>query len=257
MAAISLAGAAAWRRPPAAAFADSRRSRIERKDGQTPSLKNAVTFAHAAPAFIRRPPAPSSAFLKRCRQGQPPEKCGNAGHRELFCDSQCARFAPQAGIRFVRFINMSRHTHLELLIAELRKRGALVDGVAGAAKRIAVGFAYPRLYLELIERHSFKAFDVAGVRIHSNLRGEEENLEELLRDKILTQALCKAGFSPFGRPSTGNYDRVCFDMRRGGRPVDVPVVVMDHEAILSHNRSPKPRPLATGLIQLIGVGIRK
>jgi hypothetical protein len=154
-------------------------------------------------------------------------------------------------------INMNRHTQLELLIMEIRKRGALVDGLAGAARRVAVGCAYPRLFLELLEHHSFKAFDAGGVRIHSNLRGEEENLEELLSDKILTQALCEAGFSPFGRPSTGNYDRICFDMRRGGRLADAPVVVMDHEFILSHNRIPKARPLTVGLMQLFEVAKTK
>jgi len=141
-----------------------------------------------------------------------------------------------------------------LLIAEIQKRGALLDEVAGAAERVAVGIDYPRLFLELVEHHSFVSFDIGGVRMHSNLRGEEENLEELWSDKILTQALCEAGFSPFGRPSTGSWDRVCFDLRRGGRPVDAPVVVMDHEAILSFNRIPKPRPLTGGLMQLFELG---
>lgn len=149
---------------------------------------------------------------------------------------------------------MNKRTQLESLIAEIQKRRALVDEIAGAAERIAVRFVYPRLYLELVEHHSFVAFDIGGVRIHSNLRGKEENLEELWADKILTHALCEAGFSPFGRPSAGNYDRVCFDMRRRGGPVDAPVVVMDHEAILSHNRIPKPRPMTGGLMQLFDLG---
>lgn len=99
-------------------------------------------------------------------------------------------------------------------------------------------------------RSSRFAFDVGGVRIHSNLRGEEDNLEELVSDKVLTEAVCKAGFSPFGRPSGGGYDRVCFDLRKGGRPMDAPVVVLDHESILSGNRIPKPRTLASGLNEI-------
>jgi hypothetical protein len=31
-----------------------------------------------------------------------------------------------------------------------------------------------------LTRHSFVAFEVAGVRIYSNIRGEEESLENLL-----------------------------------------------------------------------------
>ena len=140
------------------------------------------------------------------------------------------------------------------MIAEIQKRGALVDDVAGAAERITVGFVYPRLFMELVEHHSFVAFDIGGVRMHSNLRGEKENLEELWGDQILTQSLCKAGFLPFGRPSTGSYDRVCFDMRQGGRPVDAPVVGMDHEAFLSNNRIPEPSRLTAGLMQLFELG---
>lgn len=139
---------------------------------------------------------------------------------------------------------------IEFLIAEIERRHALFDDVADAAARIIVGFPYPRLFSELIEHHSFTAFDVGGVRIHSNLRDEEDNLEDLLSDKILTEALCSAGFSPFGRPSDWSYDRVCFDLREGGRPIDAPVVVMAHEAILSLNKIPKPRMLVSGLIEL-------
>jgi hypothetical protein len=155
---------------------------------------------------------------------------------------------------YVIDMNRHRHTQFELVIAEFQKWGALVDDVADPASRIAVGFAYPRLFMELVEHHSFVAFDIGGVRLYSNLPGEKENLEELWGDKILTQALCKAGFLPYGRPSTGSYDRVCFDMRRGGRPMDAPVVEMDHEAILNHNRIPEPSPLAVGLMQLFELG---
>jgi hypothetical protein len=144
---------------------------------------------------------------------------------------------------------MSEHKEIKLLLAEIKKRDALIDEVADPTARIVVGFPYPRLFSELVEHHSFIAFDIGGVRIHSNLRGEEDNLEELLSDKILTEAACNAGFFPFGRPS-GGYDRVCFDLRNGGRPMDAPVVVLDHEAILSHNKLPKPRTLVSGLKEL-------
>ena len=145
---------------------------------------------------------------------------------------------------------MSTHKEIELLLAEIQKRHALLDDVADAADRIVVGFPYPRLFSDLLEHHSFITFDIGGVRIHSNLRGEEDNLEDLLSDKFLTEAICNAGFSPFGRPSGGDYDRVCFDLRKGGRPMDAPIVVLDHEAILSRKKILKPRTLASGLTEL-------
>ncbi len=152
---------------------------------------------------------------------------------------------------------MSAHKEIELLLAAIKKRHALFDDVADATQRIVVRFPYPRLFLELLEHHSFIAFDIGGVRIHSNLRGEEDNLEDLSSDKFLTEAVCNAGFSPFGRPSGGSYDRVCFDLRNGDRPMDAPVVVLDHEAVLSRNRFPKPRTVVGGLIELFRSSERK
>jgi len=113
---------------------------------------------------------------------------------------------------------------------------------------------YPKLFSELIRCHSFTAFEVGGLTICSNLQGEECSLAALLRDETLTRALCEAGFAPFGRPSTGSYDRVCFDMRGTSRALDAPVVLMDHEAILSFGSIPQPRVIADGLLQLFEPG---
>jgi len=125
-----------------------------------------------------------------------------------------------------------------------------MDEVVRDKERLSVSLPYPRLFAELLAGHSFVAFEVAGVRIHSNLRGEEDNLEDLLADKLLTVTLVEAGFLPFGRPDTGDYDRVCFDMRDRKQSLDAPVVQMDHEAILSFNQIPRPRQLADGIVQL-------
>ena len=101
------------------------------------------------------------------------------------------------------------------------------------------------------------AFDVAGVRIHGNLPLEEDSLRELLADEALTTALMLAGFSPFGRLSRGAYDRVCFDMRGRTRPFDAPVVLMEHEAILSRGVVPSPRLVAGGLLELLDSATRE
>ena len=127
-----------------------------------------------------------------------------------------------------------------------------MDGATSASDRVLPDLPYPRLFAELVERHAFVAFDVGRVRVCGNVRGEENSLEELLADKAMTQALCGAGFLPFGRPASGAYDRVCFDMRGREHAADAPDVLMDHEAILSFNRIPKPKRLADGLMALLG-----
>lgn len=144
---------------------------------------------------------------------------------------------------------MKLHTQLEQLVSEIKRHGALMDDVVEATARISIAVPYPPLFSSLLKNHSFAAFDLGDVRIFSNIHEEEDNLEDLLHDKNLTDALVGAGFSPFGRPVTGSYDRVCFDMRKATR--QPPVVLMDHEAILSNNRIPKPVRLAESLMKLL------
>ena len=127
-----------------------------------------------------------------------------------------------------------------------------MDEVVDAAARFSTQLKYPRVFQEFVERHAFVAFEVGGIRVYGNVQGEEDSLEDLMEDKILTRDLVNAGFLPFGRPSTGSYDRVCFDTRATHRPMhDAPVVLMDHESILSKNRIPKPKWIADGLIDLV------
>lgn len=129
-----------------------------------------------------------------------------------------------------------------------------MDDATDAPERLHPDLPYPRLFAELIERHTFVAFDVGRVRVYSNAYGEEDSLEELLADTILTEALMRAGFLPFARPATGSYDRVCFDVRGRHGAFDAPIVLLDHEAILSFDRIPKPEHLADGLLELLENG---
>jgi len=93
---------------------------------------------------------------------------------------------------------------VDYLAGEIAQRGALMDNLVGAGERYIPLLPYPRSFAELLDRHLFVAFDVAGVRVHGNVKGEEAGLEELLADRILTRALVEAGFAPFGRPTTGS-----------------------------------------------------
>lgn len=152
---------------------------------------------------------------------------------------------------------MTTLASMDRLVGVARLRGALVDEVAGAADTVTTPLQYPRVFREFLVRHSFVAFDLGGVRVYSNVQGEEDGLADLLADKILTRELVNAGFLPFGRPATGSYDRVCFDVRTAQDPDDAPIVLMDHEAILSNNRIPKPKWISDGLMELVDLESRK
>jgi hypothetical protein len=57
----------------------------------------------------------------------------------------------------------------------------------------------------------------------------------IFNDKHLFPTLHKHGYLQFGLPHEGNYDPVCFDMRRPARD-DAPIVQLDHEGILIRSR---------------------
>lgn len=145
---------------------------------------------------------------------------------------------------------------VQRLVALARFRGALMDDVAGAVERFVPRVPYPSVFQEFVERHVFVAFDVGEICIYSNIQGEEDDLARLFADKLLTRELVGAGFLPFGRPTTGDYDRICFDVRDVRDPQDAPVVRMDHEAILSKGRVPRPSRLADGLMNLVDLELQ-
>lgn len=125
------------------------------------------------------------------------------------------------------------------------------DFDGAAARRTRPDLPYPGLFAELLGTHMFAAFDIGAVRVCGNIQGEDDSLDDLLSDTILTSALTAAGFLPFGRPITGSYDRMCFDVRARARAYDAPVVLMHHEAVLTRGRIPKPEHWADGLFSLL------
>ncbi len=58
-----------------------------------------------------------------------------------------------------------------------------------------------------------------------------ELCDRAFKDSGLTPTLHKNGFLQFGLPYEGNYDPICFDMKRL-KHNDAPIVQLDHEQIL-------------------------
>ena len=140
--------------------------------------------------------------------------------------------------------------NIDMLVDEARRQDALMDGIVEESERILIKFKYPQIFRAFIEKHLFTAFEIGPVTIFSNIRHEEHNIEDLLSDDYLVPPLVDAGLLPFGRPSTGSYDPVCFDVRGRDNSSDAPIVQIDHESILSWNKVPKPVVLAPGLSEL-------
>jgi hypothetical protein len=96
---------------------------------------------------------------------------------------------------------------------------------------------FPQLYLSWICRYRFAEFEVGPIRFFANTRQSifHELSTCIFQDQHMSPALLEQGLLQFGQPDTAIYDPVCFDMKRATR-ADAPIVVIDHEDILSRNR---------------------
>lgn len=55
-------------------------------------------------------------------------------------------------------------------------------------------------------------------------------------DPGLANPLSQQGYLQIGRPATGSYDPVCFAFRSDGKKRGIPLVWLDHESLLNHQR---------------------
>ena len=95
----------------------------------------------------------------------------------------------------------------------------------------------PRSFSSLVNRYSFPVFEFSGVVFFSNSGTDDEDdlVIAPFRDKHLGAAVAN-GFVQIGRPDTGSYDLVCFNTRGRRRGGEYPIVVLDHEPLLQHDR---------------------
>ena len=95
----------------------------------------------------------------------------------------------------------------------------------------------PRLFERLLLMYRWPPAELGPFRLFSNppSPGLEGFARQPLRDRHLAETLLPARYVQFGRGPYGDYDPVCFDLRRGtGR--DCPIVRIDHEEILCNGR---------------------
>lgn len=114
----------------------------------------------------------------------------------------------------------------------------------------------PRSYKSLISRFLFPAFDVGPVRLFANTGAgvQDELVAAVFRDPGIHAPLLAAGFVQFGRPSTGRYDPVCFDLNRRTNGGECPVVQLDHEAALMLGQVRVVAELAPDFLSLVEGG---
>lgn len=109
-------------------------------------------------------------------------------------------------------------------------RDALKELNSKLPKRIS------RPFEDLIFRYSFPKFNVCGITLfawNSSWRSTEFLEAVSAPKKTLAELLVPAGLFQIGRPDTGDFDAICFDLNDGK---DQRIVRVDHEQILCNSR---------------------
>jgi hypothetical protein len=95
----------------------------------------------------------------------------------------------------------------------------------------------PPSFESLLSRYSFAPFDASGISFFGWGPTSPELFEVALAQKgSLSELLLPAGYFQIGRPDTGSFDAVCFDMNTQKQNREYPIVLADHEEILSNLR---------------------
>jgi len=135
------------------------------------------------------------------------------------------------------------HTDQETdaFVARLANSGCQLDATATswlAAFELALPFRLPPHFQSLIARYSFDPFEWRDVAFFGN-RGNRDHTDLVVastQDPLLTRVTRSQGLLRVGRPASGSYDPVCFDMGRRSKVGDAPLVRIDHEEVLIHSR---------------------
>jgi hypothetical protein len=96
----------------------------------------------------------------------------------------------------------------------------------------------PASFRSLVTRYSFATFEAGRLSFYANMGTDDINEMSvaIFRDHLIADATLKAGYIQFARPATGSYDPICFDARRSANNREFPLVRLDHEEILCHER---------------------
>lgn len=114
-------------------------------------------------------------------------------------------------------------------------------------------FRLPPSFRALVDRYRFDAFHALGIEFFAN-RGsdaDDELVTASTRDSVLVRVLWTRGFLQVGRPASGAYDPVCFDMSRRSKAGEAPLVCLDHEEILIRERIRVVREHAASFQQVL------
>jgi hypothetical protein len=110
----------------------------------------------------------------------------------------------------------------------------------------------PEPYRSLLRYFRFPEFELLGFESFSNFGDGSDNDIAVapFKDRALREWLVPRGFIHIGRPSTGSYDPICFDLARETK--EPKIVRFDHEDILLVRAQIEPVVVAGSFMELVG-----
>ena len=120
-------------------------------------------------------------------------------------------------------------------------------------------FRLPPSYRSLLLRYRFRAFAAGVVTLFGNLDGKsyDDFTVASVRDPILSSVTRTNGFIQIGRPASGSYDPVCFDLRSRPRHDEAGIVQLDHEEILINGSIRVVTNVAGSFLELLSLSSRR
>src|SRR5215469_12524491 len=108
---------------------------------------------------------------------------------------------------------------IDALAAMLRTRGVPIreaDNVLRLAKlKEKLPKRLPQSFESLLSRYSFPAFDLVGISFFEWDADTNPYIAEASAEKgSLSELLIPAGYVQIGRPDTGNFDAICFELKQ-------------------------------------------
>jgi hypothetical protein len=130
---------------------------------------------------------------------------------------------------------------VDAFTAKLQARGVPVKREDNASRlqelEEQVTKRLPQSFQSLLSRYSFPTFDALGISFFGWGPASTELLGVASAIKgSLSELLLPAGYFQIGRPDTGSFDAICFDLNDGKQNREHGIVLADHEEILCNSR---------------------
>ena len=116
-----------------------------------------------------------------------------------------------------------------------------------------LGRRLPPSFASLYARYAFMDFEYGSCWFFPNtgVDHEKDYAEAIFRDDHLSTIMLMHGYVQCARVDTGDYDPICFDTNRKKQHHEYPMVQLDHEEILIHDRIKVVREVAPSFRELI------